>query len=73
MKKSLLIELAKKNGHGASKEVVYDEHTKAMIWERGDLMYYHLGVLNPDYCVPKFTTVDGRYYHQLKSESFTIF
>lgn len=53
-------------------EVLMDEKSKALIWREGDELYYPLGVSDPDYCVLKFTALDGRYYHQLKSENFEV-
>lgn len=41
-----------------------------MIWRRGDTMFYKKGVTDLDYCVLKFTVVKGRYYCDLKTESF---
>ena len=35
-------------------------------------MFYKGGVTDPDYCVLKFTAEGGRYYCDLKTESFTI-
>ena len=43
-----------------------------MIWRRGDTMFYKGGVTDPDYCVLRFTAESGRYYCDLKTESFTI-
>ena len=45
---------------------------KREIWCTGDTMYYKQGVDDPDYCVLKFTAVKGRYYCDLKSESFNM-
>lgn len=53
-------------------EVLEDEDTKQMIWREGDTMYYPQGVTDPDYCVLKFTAVEGRYYSKFQSESFEI-
>ena len=49
-----------------------DAENKEMIWQRGDTMYYKLGVTDPDYCVLKFTAERGRYYHAFKSASFDV-
>ncbi len=35
-------------------------------------MFYKKGVIDPDYCVLKFTAASGRYYYDLKTESFDI-
>ena len=51
-------------------EVLIDQETKDMIWERGDTMFYKKGVTDPDFCVLKFTAECGRYYCDLKTESF---
>ena len=53
-------------------EVLTDQETKEMIWRKGDTMFYKGGVADPDYCVLKFTAESGRYYCELKTESFTI-
>lgn len=53
-------------------EVLTDPETKEMIWRRGDTMFYPGGVTDPDYCVLRFTAESGRYYCDLKTESFTI-
>ena len=53
-------------------EVMTDQKTKDMIWRKGDTMFYKQGVTDPDYCVLKFTAKSGRYYCDLKTESFEI-
>lgn len=53
-------------------EVLEDSQSKEMIWQEGDTMYYPKGVMDPDYCVLRFTAVKGRFYSSFKSESFTI-
>ncbi len=53
-------------------EVLEDPASKEMIWRDGDDMYYPLGVTDPDYCVLKFTAIDGRYYSNFKSEDFKV-
>ena len=53
-------------------EVLTDQQTKDMIWRRGDTMFYKGGVTDPDYSVLKFTANSGRYYCDLKTESFTV-
>ncbi len=53
-------------------EVLTDQETKNIIWKKGDTMFYKKGVTDPDYCVLKFTTTSGRYYCDLKTESFDI-
>lgn len=53
-------------------EVLEDQESKQMIWERGDTMYYSQGVTDPDYCVLKFTAQKVRYYANFRSESFTV-
>lgn len=52
--------------------VLTDQETKKMIWKRGDTIFYKKGVTDPDYCVLKFTAQSGRYYCDLKTESFDI-
>jgi general stress protein 26 len=53
-------------------DVLEDEATKREMWQKGDTIYYPGGVTDPDYCVLKFTAVSGRYYCNLKTESFEI-
>ena len=53
-------------------EVLTDQKTKDSIWRHGDTMFYKKGVTDPDYCVLKFTATSGRYYCDLKTESFDI-
>lgn len=53
-------------------EVLTDQETKNTIWRKGDTMFYKKGVTDPDYCVLRFTAQSGRYYCDLKTESFTI-
>ncbi len=53
-------------------EVLTDQETKNMIWEKGDTIFYKDGVTDPDYCVLKFTATSGRYYCDLKTENFDI-
>lgn len=53
-------------------EVLQDDKTKQEIWRTGDTMFYKQGVTDPDYCVFKFTAIKGRYYCDLKTESFEI-
>lgn len=53
-------------------EVLHDPSIKQEIWNEKDILYYPLGVDDPDYCVLKFTAQEGRYYQNLKSETFPI-
>ena len=53
-------------------EVLTDPETKSRIWRKGDTLFYRQGVTDPDYCVLKFTAAGGRYYRDLKTESFRI-
>ncbi len=53
-------------------EVLTDQETKNMIWKKGDTMFYKKGVTDPDYCVLRFTAISGRYYCDLKTESFAV-
>lgn len=53
-------------------EVLTDQDTKDMIWRKGDSIFYKKGVTDPDYCVLKFTAKSGRYYCDLKTESFEV-
>lgn len=53
-------------------EVLTDQDTKNDIWRAGDKLFYKQGVTDPDYCVLKFTAQKGRYYCDLKTESFDV-
>jgi general stress protein 26 len=53
-------------------EVLVDNNSKELIWRDGDIMYYPLGVTDPDYCVLKFTACCGRFYSNFKSENFDV-
>lgn len=53
-------------------EVLETVEAKERIWQEGDTMYYKEGVTDPDYCVLKFTAVEGRYYSNFKSEDFSV-
>ncbi len=53
-------------------EVLTDQDSKNMIWKKFDKIFYKQGVTDPDYCVLKFTAKSGRYYCDLKTESFKI-
>ena len=53
-------------------EVLADQEIKDEMWRRGDSIFYKKGVTDPDYCVLKFTARNGRYYCDLKTESFEV-
>lgn len=53
-------------------EVLTDQESKNMIWRKGDTRFYKKGVTDSDYCVLKFTAESGRYYCDLKTESFDL-
>ena len=53
-------------------EVLTDQEIKNKLWRKGDTMFYKNGVTDSDYCVLKFTAISGRYYCDLKTESFEI-
>ena len=53
-------------------EVLRDSASMEAIWKQGDEMYYTKGVTDPDYSVLRFTSQDGRYYSNFKSENFEI-
>ena len=52
--------------------VLTDPQTKERIWRAGDKMFYKQGVTDPDYCVLQFTAESGRWYRDLKTESFVL-
>ena len=53
-------------------EVLTDPAVKERIWRMGDTMFYKKGVTDPDYCVLRFTAESGRYYQDLRTESFEL-
>ena len=53
-------------------KVLTDAKSKEMIWREGDEQYYPGGVTDPNYCVLKFTTTDGRFYSDFYPRSFVI-
>ncbi len=53
-------------------EVLTDQETKDLIWQKGDTVFYRKGVTDPDYCVLKFTAETGRHYRDLRTEDFSI-
>ena len=53
-------------------EVLTDAASKEMIWRKGDTQYYPGGVTDPNYCVLKFTAIDGRFYSDFYPRSFVI-
>jgi len=53
-------------------EVLETAEIKKELWQLGDKMFYPKGVTDPDYCILKFTATMGRYYCDLKTESFEI-
>ena len=53
-------------------KVLTDPETKERIWRAGDTMFYKKGVTDPDDCVLQFTAESGRFYRDLKTESFDL-
>ena len=53
-------------------EVLMDAESKEMIWREGDTEYYPGGVTDPNYCVLKFTAIDGRFYSDFYPRSFVL-
>ena len=53
-------------------EVLTDAASEEMIWRKGDTQYYPAGVTDPNYCVLKFTAIDGRFYSDFYPRSFVI-
>jgi len=53
-------------------EVLENAEIKEKIWREGDTMYYKQGVTDPDYCVLKFVSENGRLYEKFDSTEFSI-
>lgn len=49
-------------------QVCTDQETKDRIWRFGDKLFYKQGVIDPDYCVLKFTAQEAEYYCDFKIE-----
>ena len=43
-----------------------------MIWRKGDTQYYPGGVTDPNYCVLKFTAIDGRLFSEDSGKSINF-
>jgi general stress protein 26 len=53
-------------------EILTDDNSKRMLWEKGDEKYYPAGVTDPDYCVMRFTALTARYYSKNQSTDCDI-
>jgi general stress protein 26 len=54
-------------------EILNDENNKKMIWKNSfKSIYKNGGIIDPDYCVIKFTAKTGRYYYMFNSETFNV-
>lgn len=53
-------------------EVLKDLEIKTKLWMDGDEQLYPLGIIDPDYCVLKFTITHGRAYLSNRNEDFTL-
>ena len=53
-------------------EVLTDAESKWKIWREGDTEYYPSGVTDPNYCVLRFSAIDGRYYDNFNHRSFVL-
>lgn len=53
-------------------EVLTDDATKQAFWHEGDEQYYPGGPTDPDYCILRFTSLHGNYYHGLQKCYFTV-
>ena len=53
-------------------EVCTDRHHREMLWREGFEMYYPKGIDDEDYCILKFTSEWGNYYHGLNNTTFRV-
>ncbi len=53
-------------------EIMEDNKTKALFWNKNDKKYYPLGVTDPDYCILKFTAESVRYFHGGLNTTFSV-
>lgn len=53
-------------------EILTDDKTKQMIWQKGDVLFYPKGVTDEDYCVLAFTAQKACYYQGLKQEIYPL-
>lgn len=52
--------------------VCTDRETKGRLWREGFEIYYPKGIDDADYCVLKFQSIKGNYYHGLQNFDFDI-
>ena len=53
-------------------EVLQDSESRRKIWKDEDVQYYEEGVDDSDYCVLKFTAIQGRHYFRFQSMNFKV-
>ncbi|NMA06729.1 MAG: pyridoxamine 5'-phosphate oxidase family protein [Ruminococcaceae bacterium] len=53
-------------------EIITDTDVKEMLWEKKDLKIFAGGVTDPDYCVLKFTCINGRIFSKRDSQNFVV-
>lgn len=53
-------------------EVIFDQKVKDCFWHEGDEKYYRFGKTDPNYCILKFTPIEGNYYCGLRIDRFLI-
>ncbi|MBU1144588.1 MAG: pyridoxamine 5'-phosphate oxidase family protein [Firmicutes bacterium] len=53
--------------------IIFDQKIKDFFWHEGDEKYYRFGKTDPNYCILKFTPVEGNYYCGLRIDRFVIF
>ena len=53
-------------------EVLTDRDSRALLWTDGDEQYYPKGMDDPDYCVLRFTAIDGRLYNEGEQKIFSF-
>jgi len=53
-------------------EVLTDKASRQRLWRTGFEKYYPQGIDDPDYCVLRFSTIWGNYYHGLENLTFEL-
>jgi len=53
-------------------KVIFNQKVKDQFWHEGDEKYYRFGKTDPNYCILKFTPLEGNYYCGLRIDRFVI-
>ena len=51
-------------------DILMDSDVKKTLWKKGDEKHYPAGAGDADYCVLRFTVIEGRFYQKKESRDF---